>query len=61
MSAHSQRHHQPTRTFDGGTTQESFEITLDPTITNDTEVTVALHTEDGNRSQHHDGELPRTR
>jgi PGF-CTERM protein len=36
-----------TRTFEAGTTVEDLELTLSPTITSDTDVTVALHTEDG--------------
>ncbi|MFC7185347.1 PGF-CTERM sorting domain-containing protein [Halorubrum yunnanense] len=36
-----------TRTFEAGTTVENLELTLSPTITSDTNVTVALHTEDG--------------
>ncbi len=36
-----------TRTFEAGTTVETLELALSPTITSDTDVTVAVHTEDG--------------
>lgn len=36
-----------TQTFEAGTTSEGLELELSPTITSDTGVTVALHTENG--------------